>query len=380
MKLRITNPPLPMIVITMALVVALNTLTFAASGTWASTASLRNPREGQVATLLPNGNVVVAGGEHNNRVIPSTEVYSPVTNSWSKSGNLNTARSSAAALVLPSGSVLIAGGCISNCLGATTATAELYNSTNRSWSSTGSMATARTYFGMVLLPNGKVLAAGGCTNLNSNGCGGVTSAAEVFDPSTGKWSSTGPMRAARGNLTATLLPNGKVLVAGGINAANNPLATAELYNPSTGTWTLTGRLNVARDEHTAVLLSTGKVLAVGGENAAGVTTNRTELYDPSTGKWTLTGSLNVSRLEHTATMLMNGNVLITGGNNVTANTTKVLASTELYNPSTGAWSKTGSMSKARVGHSATLMSSGLVLAAAGSGSNTELASAEIYTP
>jgi len=139
-------------------------------------------------------------------------------------------------------------------------------------------------------------------------------------------------------------------------------------------------LNVARDEHTAVLLSTGKVLVAGGENSASVTTNKTELYNPSTGKWTLTGNLNTSRLEHTATMLMNGNVLISGGNNVTANTTTVLASTELYNPSTGVWTKTGSMNKARVGHSTTLLMSGQVLAAAGSGANNELGSAEIYKP
>jgi len=380
MKLRITSSPMPIIVTAVALVVAMNTLAFAASGTWASTASLRNPRDGQTATLLPNSNVVVAGGENNNGAIASTEVYSPVTSSWSNSGDLNTARSGASALLLPSGSVLIAGGCISNCLGATTATAELYSSANGSWASTGSMALARTYFGMVLLPTGKVLAVGGCTSLNSNGCAGVTAAAEVYDPSTGKWSSTSPMRAARGNLTATLLPNGKVLVAGGINAANNPLATAELYNPSTGKWTPTGSLNVARDEHTATLLATGKVLAAGGENAAGVTTNRTELYNPSTGKWAFTGNLNASRLEHTVTRLMNGNLLIAGGNNVTANGTKVLASAELYNPSTGAWTKTSSMSNARVGHSATLLSSGQVLAVAGSGANTELSSAELYKP
>jgi hypothetical protein len=73
-------------------------------------------------------------------------------------------------------------------------------------------------------------------------------------------------------------------------------------------------------------------------------------------------------------------VLITGGNNVTINTTTVLTSAELYNPSTGVWAKTGSMKKARVGHSTTLLSSGQVLAAAGSGANSELGSAELYTP
>jgi len=127
-------------------------------------------------------------------------------------------------------------------------------------------------------------------------------------------------------------------------------------------------------------LSTGKVLAAGGENSASVTTRKTELYDPSSGKWTLTGNLNTSRLEHTVTLLMNGKVLVTGGNNVTANTTTVLASAELYTPSSGVWTKTGSMKKARVGHSATLLVSGKVLAAAGSGANNELASAELYIP
>jgi len=136
----------------------------------------------------------------------------------------------------------------------------------------------------------------------------------------------------------------------------------------------------ARDEHTAVLLSTGKVLAAGGENAAGVTTAKTELYNPATGKWTASGNLNTSRLEHTATMLMNGKVLIAGGNNVAANKTTVLSSAELYNPSTGVWSKTGRMSSARVGHTATLLSSGQVLAAAGSDANNDLTSAELYTP
>ena len=89
-----------------------------------------------------------------------------------------------------------------------------------------------------------------------------------------------------------------------------------------------------------------------------MTTNKTELYNPLTGKWTFTGTLNTSRLEHTVTMLMNGNVLISGGNNVTANTTTVLASAELYNPSTGVWTKTGNMNKARVGDSTALPMSG----------------------
>jgi len=377
MKHRIAHSTL---ILLAAFMISMNASAFAASGTWALAADVHTPRDGHTATLLPNGNVVVAGGENNNQALASTEVYSSLTGSWTYAGNLKTARSNASAVLLPSGPVLVAGGCISNCLGATTASAELYNSVGGTWSSTGSMLKARTYFGMVLLPSGQVLVAGGCTGLNANGCSGVTAAAEIYNPSTGKFSSTGPMKAPRGSFSLTLLRNGQVVAAGGINAAGNPIGSAELYNPATGKWTLTGSMITARDEHTATLLSTGEVLVAGGENFASVTTAKTELYDPSTGKWTATGNLNTSRLEHTATVLMNGNVLVTGGNNVTANTTTVLASAEIYNPATGVWSKTGSMSSARVGHTATLLTSGKVLAASGSDANNDLISCEIYTP
>lgn len=352
----------------------------AASGTWSAIANLHNARDGHTATLLSNGNLMVAGGENNNSVMASTEVYSPTTTSWTASGNLNVARSNASALLLPSGMVLVSGGCTGSCLSGTTASAELYSSVNGAWSSTGSMVKARTYFGMVLLQSGKVLAAGGCTGLNSNGCSGVTAKAEIYDPSTGKWTATGSMTAARGNFTLTTLPSGKVLAAGGINGANNPIGSAELYDPTTGKWTATGKMITARDEHTAVLLSTGSVLVAGGENAAGVTTSKTELFNPSTGTWSATGNMNTGRLEHSATMLANGNVLVAGGNNVTSNATTVLSSAELYTPSTGKWTKTGSMANARVGHTATLMMSGMVIAASGSNANNDLTAAEAYAP
>jgi len=378
--MKLSRSPLCSAVFATVLFASLNAAAFAASGAWTSAPSLHTARDGHTATLLPNGNVVVAGGENNNATMTSTEVYSPTTGSWTVSGNLNTARSNANALLLPNGSILVAGGCVSACLSSTTATAEIFNSLNGTWLKIGSMTKARTYFSMVMLANGSVLVAGGCTGLNANGCSGVTPAAEIYNPSTGKWTATGAMTAARGNLTATRLPNGNVLAAGGINAAGNPLGTAELYNPTTGKWTATGKMITARDEHTAVLLATGKVLVAGGENAASVTTIKTELYDPATGKWTASGNLKTSRLEHTCTMLANGNVLITGGNTVTSTTTTVLSSAELYNSTSGVWSTAGSMASPRVGHTTTLLISGTVLAASGSDSNNDLTSAEIYKP
>ncbi len=352
----------------------------AGSGTWTLTGNLNVARDGHTATILSNGDVVVAGGEGSAGVTASSEFYVPSSGTWTKTGGLAVARAGHGAVLLSSGKVLVAGGCTSQCLGGNTATAELYDPTKGSWSKTGSMATARVYFGMVVLPAGNVLAVGGCTGQNSNGCTGVTAAAETYDPTTGKWTQASTMHAARGSFTATLMSDGKVLVAGGINAKGNPIKSCERFDPVSGSWTVTGQLNVARDEHTATLLSNGEVLVAGGENSNGVTDARTELFNPSTKTWSLTGNMNTSRLEHAAILLGNGEVLLSGGNHVTANKTTVLSGAELYNPGTGVWTNTGSMNAQRVGHTLTLLSSGTVVAAAGNDGNNELMTAEIFQP
>ena len=132
--------------------------------------------------------------------------------------------------------------------------------------------------------------------------------------SSGTWTATGSLNTARSQHTAILLPSGKVLIAGGWN--NNTMASAELYDPSTGTWTVTGSLNTTRSLDTAILLPSGKVLIAGGSGGVGgnVPLASTELYDPSTGTWTVTGSLNTARLAFdTVTLLPSGKVLIAGG-------------------------------------------------------------------
>ena len=112
--------------------------------------------------------------------------------------------------------------------------------------------------------------------------------------------------------TATLLPNGKVLVAGGQGTSGN-LTSADLSDPAAGTWSATRSLNTARFGHTATLLPNGKVLVAGGNNSGALTS--AELYDPASGMWSVTGSLNTARASHTATLLPNGKVLVAGGNN-----------------------------------------------------------------
>ncbi len=359
-----------------ATLLLVSTLSFAS---WTQTGSMHSARASHTATLLPNGYVLAAGGTGSNGALASSELYNPASGTWSYTGNMNVGRVSAQAVLLANGTVLTMGGCInSDCLGSTTTSAEIYNPANGTWTTTGSMVKSRAEFVVALLPNGKVLVAGGCTAYNVNGCTSVTAAAEIYNPSTGKWSTTGAMRAARMSTTATLLPNGKVLIAGGQTAANDALSSSELYDPIAKTFSLTGKLITARSGHTATLLGSGLVLMAGGENVNGVSIAKSELYNPATAAFAATANMPATRQEHTAALLPNGYVLVSGGNRVTLSQTTVLASCALYNPGSGTWATAASLKYARVDHTSTVLANGKVLDAAGENANNELISAELY--
>ncbi|MCP4660141.1 MAG: hypothetical protein GY856_32465, partial [bacterium] len=198
------------------------------------------------------------------------------------------------------------------------------------WKATGDLRDERHRHTATLLPSGKLLVAGGES-------GGDLSSTELYDPSTGTWESTGGLVTPRHSYTATLLPSGKVLATGGSNAGGH-LSSTELYDPSTGTWESIGGLATPRGRHTATLLPAGKVLVTGGSNAGGALSSA-ELYDPSTGTWETTGSFVTPRHAHTATLLPSGKVLIAGG----VNAGGYLSSAEVYDPSTGTWETTGSL-------------------------------------
>ncbi|MEO8036712.1 MAG: kelch repeat-containing protein, partial [Acidobacteriota bacterium] len=172
----------------------------------------------------------------------------------------------------------------------------------------------------------------------------------VVDPS---FSATGTMTTARVNHTATLLPNGKVLIAGGGSGAGASLNTAELYDPATGTFALTGTMTGQRSFHTATLLLNGKVLIAGGYDGADpARLNTAELYDPVTGTFAATtGIMNSTRQLHTATLLQSGKVLIAGG--MTAGLAS-LNTADVYDPVANTFTATATMSSARNAHTATL--------------------------
>ncbi len=200
--------------------------------------------------------------------------------------------------------------------------------------------------------------------------------------STGIFKLTGSMTVGRYSQTATLLTNGMVLIAGGVAGAEPETASAELYNPATGTFTPTGNMTTGRQEHTATLLNNGMVLVAGGQGQVPegeVPLASAELYDPTTGTFTPTGSMGSPREGHTATLLNNGMVLMAGG----AEFSSALATAELYDPATGVFSLTGSLNTARDGHTATLLDNGMVLVAGGFRVVDEyesVGSAELYDP
>ena len=237
------------------------------------------------------------------------------------------------------------------------------------WSSTTPMGTARAQHTATPLPSGKVLVAGGRN-------GNFLASAELYVPDTDTWSTTNPMGTVRYEHTATLLPSGKVLVVGGANSSL--LASAELYDPATNTWsTTTNPMGTARYAHTATLLPSGKVLVAGGNSSRNGALSSTALYDPATNTWSSTNPMGTARHLHTATTLLpSGKVLVAGGVG-----SGYLASAELYDPDTNTWRTTNPMGIARHYHTATLLPSGKVLVAGGSNSsNSHLASAEPYDP
>jgi hypothetical protein len=238
-----------------------------------------------------------------------------------------------------------------------------------SWTTASAMASVRRYHTATLLPTGKVLVAGGNTTGTT-----ATAAAELFDPATGTWTSAGSMARARYQHTAVLLANGKVLVAGGTNGTS-AVATAELYDPVAGTWTSTGALATARQSHAATLLASGKVLVEGGAGPSALAS--AELYDSAAGTWSSAGSLATARQAHTATLLPSGKVLVAGG----AGAAGALVSAELYDPSAGTWSTVAaSLATARQNHAAILLATGQVLLAGGLNGTTVLTSAELWNP
>ncbi|NDB95354.1 MAG: DUF5011 domain-containing protein [Verrucomicrobia bacterium] len=343
--------------------------------TFSQTGSMSTSRYMHTATRLNDGRVLVVGGyDGSNYPLASAEIYNPSTGTWSNTGGLRFARSDHQAVLLSSGKVLVFGG-FDSTTEQSLSTAELYDPSTGIWTSTGSMSSGRRLFAATTLADGKVLAVGGYLGSQN------LASAEKYDPASGTWSPAGNMLTPRRNHTATTLNNGKVLVVGGGTGSDSTgfqsLSSAEIYNPLNNQWSQTASLTNHRDNHKATLLPDGRVLvAAGGQNNSSNFLSSAEVYDPAQGVWSSAGSIAVTRQEHAATLLADGRVLVTGG----CGWDGMTATAGIFSSSSGSWGAAPSMLQPRGLHTATLLNNQQVLVVGGRQGNSGpyLATAELY--
>lgn len=344
---------------------------------WSYTGTMNYERYFHTSSVLKNGEVLVVGGGEPYTSWYTAEIYNPSSKAWTLTSNLNYRRFRHTASVLTDGNVLVVGGDFTYNETYYGRIPELYNSSTGLWTSTGTMNFGRVGQTASLLLSGEVLIAGG---YNSNSTGNVSSTAELYNPLTGSWTRVGNMNIGRWYHTATLLTNGYVLVTGGHSIASNySTNSAELYDPVSRSWTLTNSMSTQRVFHTASILSNGNVLVVGGQNDIYDVLDTAELYNPLTRIWTAVSNMNTPRALHTASVLNNDNILIAGG--WLYNSTEYsLKSAELYILSSDVWTLTSDMNEARCGHTASVLQSGQVLVSGGYNTNGSIfSSAELYS-
>jgi hypothetical protein len=324
---------------------AIESPALAVEGSWETTGSLNVPRLQTTSTLLADGRVLVAGGRNFafTDALESAELYSPLTETFTLTGSMTEGRWSHTATRLANGKVLVAGGFTDPSTSANAqpvlAGAELYDPATGTWSPTGSMSTRRALHVAQLLPDGRVLVAGGrtCNAPPPTACNSAftTNTAEIYNPATGAWTPAASMNNNRTTTSAVLLQNGAVLVPAGFPGGQN---TAETYNPATNTWTPTGNLNLNRARQGAMLLPDGTALVAGGA-IGGTPPLTSETYNPATNTWTYAGNLAEPRFNYFFTELPNGKVLIAGG----AGPTNPASTSEVYDPATRTWSSAGTL-------------------------------------
>jgi N-acetylneuraminic acid mutarotase len=291
---------------------------------WSEAASMLVPHASHTAALLRDGRVLVASGRSSGGDTVEAETYDPATNVWSKAGNLAVARTSATAIMLTTGKVLVIGGD-----GTTNPGAELYDPGTNSWSQLPNTTTHHVNVA-ISLSNGKVLVLGDESNWSYQ-------YSAVYDPMRNTWSSIG--RPPVSLLSAVALGNGKVLFVRNLTPSGDT-RLAELYDPLSDAWTPAARMETNGVWGTATALPGGRALVAGGPNSGGAIACTTgafcpnaEVYDAAKDAWTVTSGMATSRGEHTATLLTNGKVLITGG--FVPPDPDMTATAEIYDPTGG---------------------------------------------
>ena len=345
--------------------------------TWVLTGSMNVARSSHSATLLQDGRVLVYGGYVDSQPTFTAELFNPATGTWTPTGGTFYARGAHQATLLPSGLVLVTG--------SAGKPEEMYNPATQGWYSVPPMLTPRTSHTATLLPDGRVLVAGGY-NGTQHGNGLVE--CEIYDPATFTWTRTGSLSLGRFSHQATLLANGKVLVAGGFGPDLDVAFSAELFDPATGRWTRASGLFHSRGGMMFQLtsLNNGQAVLTGGliNDGSRRSLPSVEVYNPGTDGWYSAANLVYPCRYHAAARMLDGKVIITGGWDADREHPRIiLKRSQTFNPNTLVWSVTQDMNHARAFHTLTVLKDGRVLAAGGDDAlsySHSLASAELLDP
>jgi hypothetical protein len=330
------------------------------TGVVSEIAAMHIARASHSSTLLPNGTVLIAGGfagsggEYN--PYRSAELYDPNSGTFQSVAGMSIGRSGHTATLLKNGKVLIVGGWTGRY--DLRGSAEIFDPVTKRFAPTGNLVVERAGNTATLLADGRVLIAGGEDRQEN-----AIASAEIYDPATGKFTLTRSMTDPRGAHTATALKDGRVLIVGG-GSGHYPsqivYRSAELFDPTSGKFSSAGQMSVGRHKHAAILLGSGKVLIVGGSDNRdwhGEYTSA-EIYDPASNKFTVTGAMNTSRFKipQAVALLPDGRVLVAGGGPFA----------ELYDETAGSFTKVpGSLGAARFFASATILPGGKALITGG---------------
>jgi hypothetical protein len=311
-----------------------------ASNAWAPVASLLRAQRYHGARLSTGEALFVGGEAHDHAAAPSAYLFDEDPGEWNPTASPpipqsshNSGRHAAQLVGLLSGRLLYVGGYNNHGGFPAFTSAELYEPTTGLWSPTASMATGRLIFAAARLPSGGAIATGGWAATDPSAA--VYASTELYDAVAFTWTPGPAMSTPRSGHEAVALPSGKVLVMGGFPSGASgvgALASAEIYDPATNSWQPTAPMGTARAYHGATLLSDGRVLVAGGLASRGdysAVLSSSELFSPMTGTWSGAGAMAVPRARMSVTPLADGRALVAGGRTLGE---AVLASAELFAP------------------------------------------------
>ncbi len=358
------------------------------AASWSNGPDLPDPiGSGPQALLMGNGRVLAVASDGMGGYF-SAELHTGASGlAWTRipiapGTEPSPTQTSPALVLLADGRVLMAGGV--NTAVAATAQVMVYDPAGRAWDSANSMSTPRANHALVRLADGRVLVIGGDVS-TLNGPRTLTAGCEIYDPSLDTWSATGALTVPRANHAAILLPDGHVLVSGGVTGSGVLISTVsgcERFDPASGTWSSVGAMALDRSGHTLTLLPDGGALAVGGYSQPNlgsnpVSTAECERFSALSGTWTVTASMSIDRSYHGAMVLGDGRILVAGGYSSTLS--GPLSACEIFDPISSTWTVGPSMSDPRTGPALVRIGDGRAMAIGGSGTVSRQPSTEVFT-